>query len=625
MTEGDYRVWNKALATRFLQGSGPTPLYLFTDRSVLEEVAPEAGVTAEDAMKHFIRSVTSTLTWREPFRRWAEEADRALSSDDTPTYVAVMCFLVLAGVERERVNFNYYPELNSLLGRDVRAGAPAGFERDVPLMFHRFNAWLEGAGSGHGTPTANPPPHYPYIGWPLSQALIRPADRLYVQRHFASLNLQAGQRLGGRRLTQLLVPRLRLAGESASRSRLLSLHRDSPDTLDTVLLREFHGWSGVARLSGGPASVRLRLCHDETVQEWWFVAPAVEGIEGFPFRVGDDSGRVPSFKGLEAEPAQLWDLVGRGVIGNVDGGPALVSAERRARWLSLEPTIGGWAEVPHRDPSVTQLVLCARSAALDLVRKGCRALDAPDPRFSLVEVPAGIMMTSESESEDRPRSTPSLEGGLRLDAVTNTYLWSRSSLPRVVDAVGVRVDGRDIEVRSGVADLRRVLEAPGTYDVDLDGEAVRLRLVARLRESWTSEVADWVDVLPRAISVVAPGASTDVWVVGRDGELDRRTAWKDQWIADLGLCSNAVDATGAVRLCAFDPAYVITMFMGSPWVTPVPAELTSSDNDEQARTIDSTAAKALVTQLLTTARPSSVTGELRWKKVLAKAVRRVSR
>ena len=34
--------------------------------------------------------------------------------------------------------------------------------------------------------------------------------------------------------------------------------------------------------------------------------PRVEGTEGSTFIVGDDSGSVPKFKGLEAEPAQSF-------------------------------------------------------------------------------------------------------------------------------------------------------------------------------------------------------------------------------------------------------------------------------------------------------------------------------
>ena len=198
MAEASYRAWNRALSDRFLQRARHTPLYLYTDRGVIEEVAPQVGIPADTAMRDFVGTVTSVLTGKEPFRRWADESARLVKPGGTPAYVAVLCFLVLAGVEQERVNFNYYPELNELMGRDAKAGPPPGFERDIPLMFNRFNLWLEGEGSVHGTPTAKPPAHYPYVGWPLSQALVRPADRMCVQRHlFGSLNLRPGERLGG--------------------------------------------------------------------------------------------------------------------------------------------------------------------------------------------------------------------------------------------------------------------------------------------------------------------------------------------------------------------------------------------------------------------------------------------
>ncbi len=251
----EYDAWNAALAARFLQERPGQPLYLYTDESVLEEVAGDVGVDAAKALPSFLDAVRSTLVGAEPFRRWALESARAVGDGEPPRQLAVLCFLVLVAVERETTRFQYYPELNQHLRRPGQ-GAPPGFDRHVPRLFVHFNAWLEGAGSRHGTPTAAPPTHFPNVGWPLSQAIVRPTDRALLVRLFFAARLGPRQSRSGSWLRGQIVPRLRTTADSASRTRLLQLHENHRETLDDVLEREYAAWNGEPVASLGPKAAR---------------------------------------------------------------------------------------------------------------------------------------------------------------------------------------------------------------------------------------------------------------------------------------------------------------------------------------------------------------------------------
>lgn len=619
-----YDEWNSALAGRFLQEHAGQPLYLYTDESVLQEICGEVGVDPADALSGFVSAVRDTLGHDEPFRKWMLEARREVPVDSFPAWLGVLCFLVLVSVERESTRFQYYPELNAHLGRPGDGKAPPGFDVHVPALFTRFNEWLLGDGSRHGTPTARSHEHFPNIGWPLSQAIVRPVDRALLVRLFASQHLIPGEERSGGWLRARLAPRLQTMAASPSRTRLLGLNEHHPEILEDVLLQEHRLWDGAESISLGPRRVRVRLCLDETRGEWWLLAPRVEGTERKRWTLGTASGHVPSFKGIEAavEEVELWRLLGSGDVGQIEDGPILSSPRARMRWLSIDTRAGAWAEVGRRDPAQDQLLLVDVAGATALrgadgvVNRG----DAP-PGHELLFVPAGTRALEEELPAFGLR--PQLSGGLCLSHSTSTYLLVPSGCPVIAPATDARVAGQQLEVKGGAASLADAALAAGEHVVEADGHRLRFRLVERLQQGPVETVASsWVDGLPIAPHLRLPHERGSIWLVGERGQLEERPAIAPAWVTGLGLMANEVDVTSMVSSTWFEPSFVVSScFHGKPWIEAIPDGMAKPQSTERPRELNRAAARELVSKLLLGYGPPARTADERWKRAFAGLMR----
>ncbi|WP_374457304.1 hypothetical protein [Nocardioides sp.] len=621
-----YERWNRALSDRFLQGRGNEPLYLYVDDAVLQEVAGEAGADSGEAVDDFVAAVKSTLDDDQPFAPW-ERRSRVLSSSETPTHLAVLCFLVLVAVEREETHFSYYPGLNRALGRPADGGAPPGFHKHVDLLFTRFNEWLER--SGHGSPTAAPTPSFPHVSWPLSQAVVRPADRALLVRLFAALGLEPRQGRSAESLAKTVLPRLWTQAESGSRTRLLDLAQQHRDIFESTVLQLYLSWDGSLRAQSGPKFSNVRLCHEETSGDWWFLGPAVPGTDGHRWTVGSASGMVRAIKGFEATPSDLWTLVGSGTVGAVDDGPTLRSPARDVRWLSTDMRAGGWAEVGQRDHQADQLAIAERPAAGSLSAvPGVESRGTAPSGASIFFVGRGVAV-DEPDGRSGPLR-PSLRGGLRLRAATSSFLLSEYGAPEILGCPGERANVGYIEHRvvEGTVSIDGPSLGQGDHEVRCDGGAVRFRLVDRLLAPGTHPAdPPWYDDLPPSPRIEVPHrAGGPVWVVGPDGALQERGVAEVRWLQDLGLDATAVDVTGMVGSTQFTPLFVVSSPTPSRvWVTPVPQRLRRPNLGAERRSYDRLRARSLVSRLLTDVGPPEIQGDREWKKVLAAVMREVHR
>jgi hypothetical protein len=619
----EYLAWNAALASRFLQGHAGEPLYLYTDEAVLEEVCAQVGVPAVDALSSFVSAVRGATRSNEPFRSWLLESARAVPEGSVPSYLGVLCFLVLAAVERETTRFQYYPELNAFLGRPRDAGAPAGFDVHVPGMFRHFNEWLQSDGAIHGVPTARSHEHFPNIGWPLSQAIVRPLDRALLVRLFASQHLSPGAAHTGAWLRAKLVPRLTTSAASPSRSRLLDLNDNHGELLEDVLEQEYRAWDGAASIAIGPRRVLVRVCHDETRGEWWLLAPRIPGTEGSTWHIGEASGAVPRFKGAEVAlpDEELWRLVGSGDIGRIEEGPVLCSRAARMRWLALDTAAGAWAEVGRRDPGADQLVLVdvADAERLCAVAGIARREGAP-PGHALLQVSTGTLLDEQALPAAQAR--PRFEGGLRLSGATSTYLRVPTGLPRIRPAVVARLGDEPLVVEGGEARLPAQALAAGDHVVEVDGERLPFRLVDRLQQGPADTAAPaWIDELPAVRRLRVPHDSGSIWLVGERGELEERPGSKPSWLEHLNLLAAEVDVASAVRTTWFEPAYIVSSFQGKAWVERVPDAMAQAQPSERPRDLNKAHARELVSHLFTGYGPKAREHDAQWKRCMAALLR----
>jgi hypothetical protein len=620
-----YAAWNEALTERLIPVASSTPIYLFTDAGLIEDLASEIGVDPVRAVDEFVAAVRVTLDGHRPFERWERVSRDPVDANETPQYIAVLCFMVLIAVDRERTRFSYYPELNKVLGRPTDAGAPSGFDRDVRLLFTRFNEWLKS--SGRGVPTATTSPSYPNVSWPLSQALVRPADRTLLARLFTAAGLSRGIDPSRNKLLSTVNPRLVTAASSPSRTRLLELREGHANLFVEILEREFRNWDGGISATSSATSF-VRLCFEEETEEWWFLGAGAAVGDGASWRLGSASGRARGARGFEAMPPEIGQLLGSGVVGEIADGPRLVSKPRALRWMTLDRRVGGWAEVGLRDPEIDQLLVTRSNAPFrPSTVSGVEHLKAELADHEVFIVPRGVDVSADPAV---PRHVARFVGGLPLDGRTNTYLC-RDHLPALEvpeSAVEVRFNGTLVEAETSMrVGLGGLGLGSGDHDFQVGQQRVKLRLVDRVQFGPTAlqDTLSWHADLTSSARVRIPHDRGPVWLVGADGDLVQKEVPQVPWVKSLGLLTSEADVTGLVASLGWPARFVVNAnYAGRPWVASVPLVL-ADQHGQNVPAFELQSARSMVHAVL--GLDVGLCGdELRsWRRALAAVMRRTQR
>ena len=191
----NYDEWSKAITEYFVSGlsSGAT-VYLSVDEGALMNIGTR-----------FEQSKANQVDWVEDFKRAVQSEcvignqvylDRTSGylSDQTPRCAAFLAAMVLAAhhmvaeeTEDEIIaSINYFKRLRQVLGLPHEQGGrpdglqQAGVEESLWQIWNRWlirNGWLPSANRGSSVAQA-------YINYPLSQALLREADKKAMERLF---------------------------------------------------------------------------------------------------------------------------------------------------------------------------------------------------------------------------------------------------------------------------------------------------------------------------------------------------------------------------------------------------------------------------------------------------------
>jgi hypothetical protein len=186
-----YDKWNEELAKYFYNESqAGKPVYLQVDDDVLSHIAPKIGIPTEDGRRAFVAAVRYRSRLNDdPFFRFFWKSWEN-SPSELPPFIAFLGLCVLAAFdmecdpERGVSSANYYDRLEDLLG--VRR--PKRFD-DVGELWERLNRWLdEDLEQKYGKATASYINHR-HVGYPISQALMRTADRQKLPDFFIGCKL----------------------------------------------------------------------------------------------------------------------------------------------------------------------------------------------------------------------------------------------------------------------------------------------------------------------------------------------------------------------------------------------------------------------------------------------------
>jgi hypothetical protein len=260
-----YEVWNQAF-TRvvFTDDKAGRPVYLDMDEDVLQMVASEVGVDPSRALDELVAAVRGTLNldssrgpvfaqhtkrlsaWRRQLRTARDEGGR-----QPPPVLALLAVLTLAAEamcrDSEYAANAYYPRLRQLLHvDDPRQGRrlEAAYRHDAENLWRGLSEWLSAADGRFGLPSAYALSHR-YVGLPISQALVRSADRQRFLRMFSTFGLPPGAEVSPADMERLLDGWIQQRPSPASKN-LVSLWRrgQARERIASVATIELLNWDG---------------------------------------------------------------------------------------------------------------------------------------------------------------------------------------------------------------------------------------------------------------------------------------------------------------------------------------------------------------------------------------------
>jgi hypothetical protein len=328
--DGPYSRWNTAIAeVIYSEDNAGCPVYLDLESDILDAVAEVAGVEAIQPRDSLVDAVRQTL--ESPYHpdgmfcrhRWRLRAWRTSSAGGPPPDLGLLAVLSLAAEDMREgdghSSNNYYQRLMPLLGYSTAASKnriTASYRECSSELWGALNTWLEGLDGERGVPTAFARTHA-HIGPPMSQALVRAADRARILELFSELHLPARSDLPSTEMEANLADWVQHRASNTLRS--LWRSRDARARIVDCARQLLNAWDGADTLAAAQHRThRLQL----TILQRMFPTPRLElNI------VGPDLDETTS----EAS------LIGPGGEDDVRGS-VLLSSVPGSRWRLQDPT-----------------------------------------------------------------------------------------------------------------------------------------------------------------------------------------------------------------------------------------------------------------------------------------------
>lgn len=235
---GPYDRWNAAIAeVVYGTEAAGLPAFLDMDDEVLQRAGRAMREPDGDPRASVIAAVNQSLNapdapsgvfggHLERLRRWRSD------SGEPPPIIALLSVLCIAAEDmRDADGFaanNYYNRLMPLFG--VMTGADKNrvvntYRRSSRYLWESLNSWLDSLRGERGLPTAYAYGHA-HVSLPMSQALVRAADRDKLGEFFVELGLESRARLSPHDMELLLGGWINRAQSPAS-SQLRALWKRS--------------------------------------------------------------------------------------------------------------------------------------------------------------------------------------------------------------------------------------------------------------------------------------------------------------------------------------------------------------------------------------------------------------
>lgn len=481
-----YEAWNQALIQEYFPPGGRGRLaYLPVDDDELAAMAEPYGLCSPDeATNHLVAAVKNELATKSgSFSRFSVWVGGWRRVRETPPYIAGLALCVLAASRMEQdaearvASHNYYTQLNRILGRPDRAGAPPGFDT-LGAAWQDLARWLDDdCGGDRGSSTIRTSDRTGrHIGYPLSQTLLRACDRRRLPDFFSVAGLAPGTDISPDRLFVLLRAWAAQpsCGFTARARRAISAAEDvDREEIAETVARELSAWDGLLRDARGRkrASIHLLVIQRARGTVVRLIAERPAGFPGAGWtyegsgELADLQPHVSSDYWFQPFSAEITRRI-------MDHGLRLVSGTFA---LTLDPApaipcrqaaveIGGYLSQPEATLWEPHLAIVRRDLAEDLQRSlgpYCEGSVSLHP--SETNLPGGWVITRPFRFERIPESLPSDFARLTPRLVATTSLEG-----------GLRVGPR-IYLTGGEPDARIASDTDPEMLVELDGVAQRLQ------------------------------------------------------------------------------------------------------------------------------------------------------
>lgn len=323
-----YREIDTALAESYFNESrAGRPVYLDMDDSVLGAVAGRLGIAAEHLEDEICSAVRRLLVLDESragvlsrfnavLEAWHARFESDAQEGEVPPHPPIVALLAAFTLAAERMgdadsadlHVNaYYPRLVRILDLPTadHARFQQAFMKYSESYWNALAAWLEALDGDRGLPTAYAL-RQRYIGLPISQALVRQAERKQLLRMFEEMELPQGTAISAVDMDATLNDWIMTADPPPSANlRSLWTGGAREAVVDTALV-EFDNWDGIARYgksrrrAGGAETGEIRTIRltigelfDVFESSFEFSGLLPSPAEGVRLRLDSTAGPVP--------------------------------------------------------------------------------------------------------------------------------------------------------------------------------------------------------------------------------------------------------------------------------------------------------------------------------------------
>lgn len=327
-----YLKWNEHLNQFFLRDENAgRPIYLdpepslFTALEAPFRLEPGTGRTAFlDVVRHVLEDPESRSNLFEfvdtAVRRWRVDAAGRHGASKLeemafpPPVVALLTATVLAAQQMDESSSsgkyisstNYYTHLHDVLAVDL--DHKEKLRRDFTVtedFWEDFSWWLDEVDGRFGLPTARATSHR-YVGLPMSQSLVRFADRRALRRMFHQYGLAPGESVSPAEMTEIIGEWVHTLNSGASRELIAKWKvSEARQRITDVALSELVAWDGTVERSEREPSTTFRSVHQERVSLAMLTRGRSGEVEisdvGFTVRRGseDETWSIEHEKGSE--------------------------------------------------------------------------------------------------------------------------------------------------------------------------------------------------------------------------------------------------------------------------------------------------------------------------------------